>query len=157
MIDLDNGAEERREVVELSRAQALGLLAGTPMGRVVYTRHALPAIRPVNHLVDEDGSIVFRTRQGSPIVPGRSPVVVTYGADEIDPDRRIGWSVSVTGLARVVCDPSRIQRYERLLRPWVQGVLDTVITIDPDIVTGIRLLERPSGPSDQDLGCNVGQ
>lgn len=71
-----------------------------------------------------------------------SPVVVTYGADEIDPVRRVGWSVSVTGLARAVCGPGRIASYERRLRPWVEGMMDTVITSDPDIVTGIRLLER---------------
>lgn len=157
MIDLDDGADARREAVELSRAEALGLLAGTPMGRVVYTRNALPAIRPVNHLVDEDGLIVFRTRLGSSIVTGRSPVVVTYGADEIDPRRRVGWSVSVTGLARIVGDPSRVQRYRQRLQPWVQGGMDTVITIDPDIVSGIRLLARPSAPSDQHSGLHVGQ
>ncbi|MFC9964562.1 MULTISPECIES: PNPOx family protein [Nocardia] len=90
MIDLDDDAEGRCEAVELSRAEALRLLAGTPMGRVVYTRVRRPRFAWSTHLVDEDGLIVFHTRLGSAIVTGRSPVVVTYGADEIDPRRRIG-------------------------------------------------------------------
>ncbi|WP_280339422.1 pyridoxamine 5'-phosphate oxidase family protein [Nocardia neocaledoniensis] len=145
MIDSGNEGDGQRRVLELGRAEALRLLASVPMGRVVYTRDALPAIRPVNHLVDEDGLIVVRTRLHSPLTGLAShtaPVVVTYGADEIDPVRRVGWSVSVTGLARTVSDPGRVASYERRLRPWVEGMMDAVITIDPDIVTGIRLLER---------------
>ncbi|MFJ2666399.1 pyridoxamine 5'-phosphate oxidase family protein [Nocardia fluminea] len=145
MIDSGDVGDGQRRVVELGRAEALRLLASVPMGRVVYTRDALPAIRPVNHLVDEHGLIVVRTRLNSALTglaSHTSAVVVTYGADEIDPVRRVGWSVSVTGMARTVSDPRRIESYERRLRPWVEGMMDAVITIDPDIVTGIRLLER---------------
>nr|WP_255360262.1 pyridoxamine 5'-phosphate oxidase family protein [Nocardia sp. BMG51109] len=46
------------EVIDLDRAQALGLLASTDYGRIVFSRAALPAIRPVNHLVDGDEIIV---------------------------------------------------------------------------------------------------
>ncbi|APE34866.1 pyridoxamine 5'-phosphate oxidase [Nocardia mangyaensis] len=154
MIDSGNEGDRQRRVLELGRSEALRLLASAPMGRVVYTRDALPAIRPVNHLVDEDGLIVVRTRLHSTLTglaSHTSPVVVTYGADEIDPVRRIGWSVSVTGLARTVSDPRRIESYERRLRPWVEGAMDAVITIDPDIVTGIRLLEREAGAIGDDL------
>ncbi|WP_159850738.1 pyridoxamine 5'-phosphate oxidase family protein [Nocardia sp. CY41] len=137
------GDDALRDVVDLDRAEALRLLASAPLGRVVYTRNALPAIRPVNHLVD-GGLIVVRTRLTSRFtsaVRGNSPVVVTYAADDIDPVRRVGWSVSVTGLAHTVTDSVRIARYERLLQPWVEGVMDSVITIEPDIVSGIRLVE----------------
>ncbi|MGK8491400.1 pyridoxamine 5'-phosphate oxidase family protein [Nocardia asiatica] len=139
-----------RDVVNLDRAEALRLLASAPLGRVVYTRNALPAIRPVNHLVD-GGLIVVRTRLTSRLtgaVRGNSPVVVTYSADDIDAIRRVGWSVSVTGLAHTVTDSVRIARYERLLQPWVEGVMDSVITIEPDIVSGIRLIEKQPTASD---------
>ncbi|MEV4128609.1 pyridoxamine 5'-phosphate oxidase family protein, partial [Nocardia sp. NPDC049707] len=52
------------------------------------------------------------------------------------------WSVVVTGLARPVTDPERIARYEQLLHPWVDQVTDTVIEIEPSIVTGIRLVDK---------------
>ncbi|MEV6216816.1 pyridoxamine 5'-phosphate oxidase family protein [Nocardia sp. NPDC051833] len=134
-----------REVVDLDRAEAMRLVAEAPFGRVVFTRNALPAIRPVNHLVDEDGVIIVRTRLTARLtgaVAGNSPVVVAYEVDDIDPVRRIGWSVTVTGLARTVTDPVRVAHYERLLRPWVGRVMDTVVAIEPEIVAGVRLLAR---------------
>ncbi len=48
-----------RQVIDLDRAEAMRLLAS--YGRVVFTRRALPTIRPVNHLID-DGRVVLRTR-----------------------------------------------------------------------------------------------
>jgi nitroimidazol reductase NimA-like FMN-containing flavoprotein (pyridoxamine 5'-phosphate oxidase superfamily) len=135
----------QRAVVELDRTSALNLLASIPIGRVVFSRNALPAIRPVNHLVETDGRIIVRTRLTSKLtsaVRGNSEVVVAYQADQIDPHQRTGWSVVVTGLARPVTDPERIARYEQLLHPWVDQVTDTVIEIEPSIVTGIRLVDK---------------
>lgn len=132
-------------VVELDRTTALDLLATIPIGRVVFSRDALPAIRPVNHLVEVDGRIIVRTRLTSMLtsaVRGNSDVVVAYQGDEIHPHRRTGWSVVVTGLARPVTDPERIARYEQLLRPWVDQVTDSVIEIEPSIVSGIRLVDK---------------
>ena len=70
-------------------------------------------------------------------------VVVAYEADDLDPDRQTGWSVVVTGLATMVTDPDRIARYEQLLSPWVNKVMDTVIAIEPEIVTGMRIVLHP--------------
>lgn len=134
-----------RAVVELDRTTALSLLATVQLGRVVFSRNALPAIRPVNHLVEPDGRIIVRTRVASRLtsaVRGNSDVVVAYEADDIDPQLHTGWSVVVTGLARPVTDPIRIARYERLLHSWVDRVMDAVIEIEPSIVTGIRLVEQ---------------
>ncbi|PPJ31023.1 pyridoxamine 5'-phosphate oxidase family protein [Nocardia nova] len=136
-------------MVALERAEAMRLLAGIAYGRVVFTRDALPAIRPVNHFVEADGRVVVRTRLTSRLTsairadPG---VVVAYEADEIDPGTRTGWSVVVTGLARPVADPNRVARYERLLPPWIAAAMDTVVEIEPTIVTGIRLVGAPDTP-----------
>ncbi|WP_246124325.1 pyridoxamine 5'-phosphate oxidase family protein [Nocardia bhagyanarayanae] len=132
-------------MVELTREQALELLARAPFGRVVYTRDALPAIRPVNHLLD-DGLLIVRTRlasQFSTAVQSRSGVVVAYEADDIDIHRRTGWSVVITGIARPVTDPTRITRYEQLLQPWIGSPMDGVIEIEPTLVSGIRLIDNP--------------
>ncbi|WP_054814253.1 pyridoxamine 5'-phosphate oxidase family protein [Nocardia arizonensis] len=137
--------EADRAVLELDRDEALDLLAATPLGRVVFTRNALPAIRPVNHLVEADGLIIVRTHLATRFggtVRADPGVVVAYEADEVDTVRRLGWSVVVTGMARQVTDPDLVARYERLLRPWVGRAMDTVIAIEPTIVSGIRLVER---------------
>ncbi|MEV2225948.1 pyridoxamine 5'-phosphate oxidase family protein [Nocardia vinacea] len=145
MTDFAVDGPSARAIVELDRAVALTLLATVPIGRVVFSRNALPAIRPVNHFVDDDGRIIVRTRLTSRLtsaVRGNSDVVVAYEADEIDPHQRTGWSVVVTGLARPVTDPGRIARYESLLHSWVDQLMDTVIEIEPSIVTGIRLVAK---------------
>lgn len=90
--------QSAREVVELDRDEAMRLLASVDHGRVVFTRAALPAIRPVNHLV-VDGRVIGRTRLTAKVsVAVRSSadagVVVAYEADDLDPRRRTGWSVS---------------------------------------------------------------
>lgn len=129
--------------VALDRAEAIRLLSRIAYGRVVFTRDALPAIRPVDHLVETDGRIIVRTRltsRSTSAIPADPGVVVAYEADEIDPRTRTGWSVVVTGLARPVTEPDRIRRYERLLRPWTAGSMDTVLEIEPTIVTGVRLV-----------------
>lgn len=128
-------------LVELDRTQALTLLASVGYGRVVFTLHALPAIRPVNHLVD-NGKIIICTWLTEKITQAITPpadTVVAYQADVIDPIQREGWSVVVTGIARPITDPQRVTRYEQLLHPWIDAIIDTVIGIQPEIVTGFRL------------------
>ncbi|WP_051499952.1 pyridoxamine 5'-phosphate oxidase family protein [Nocardia sp. BMG51109] len=124
--------------------EAMRLLATSTFGRVVYTQDALPAIRAVNHLVD-DGTVVVRTRLSSrltSVVREDPDVVVAYEVDEIDPALHVGWSVVVTGLARTVTDPGRVAHYEQLLPPWVDKTMDTVLRIEPTLVRGLRLVEN---------------
>jgi nitroimidazol reductase NimA-like FMN-containing flavoprotein (pyridoxamine 5'-phosphate oxidase superfamily) len=132
-----------RAVLELERQEAMRLLGSVSYGRIVFTRDALPAIHPVNHIID-DGEVIIRTRLTAKIsftVRSAQGVVVAYEADEIDPIRHLGWSVVVTGVARTVTNPQRLTRCKGLLRPWVNGAMDTVIAIEPGIVTGIQLTD----------------
>jgi len=87
-----------RLLTELTRGQSLRLLASIRFGRIVFTHRALPAIRPVNHVLDGE-DIVIRTHPGAAIVAdtgSASGVVVAYEADAIDPGTGLGWSVIVT-------------------------------------------------------------
>jgi hypothetical protein len=127
--------------VELTVPECWKLLASVPIGRVVFSQYALPAIRVVNHIVD-DHEIIVRSHQGATIV-GHAAVdggaVVCYEADDMDPASQTGWSVVVTGMARPVYDPDACARYSQLLVPWVPGDMDQIIAIEPSIVTGRRL------------------
>ncbi|MQS17067.1 pyridoxamine 5'-phosphate oxidase family protein [Streptomyces kaniharaensis] len=139
--DLQQHDRVPRQMVPLDEEEALQLLGSAPFGRVVFTRHALPAIRPVNHVV-VDGSIVIRTHEGAALtntVTGE-PGVVAYEADAIDPVSRLGWSVVVTGYAHLVSAPATADGYRSLLTPWVEGSMDRVVRISPDLVTGFRLV-----------------
>jgi hypothetical protein len=134
--------DEQRRLEELSREESIRLLSSVSLGRIVFTARALPAIRPVNHLVDGD-YIIIRTDGNSPIItelrsePGS---VVAYEADTIDPAEHLGWSVVVVGVAHRVIDPDEAARYRRALRSWVVGSKDQVIAIHTDMVTGFWLV-----------------
>lgn len=133
--------QDGRRLVELERAAALRLLASVPLGRVVFTHKALPAVRPVNHLVD-DGHIIIRTHAGAGILSAAaSSVVVAYEVDQIDNERRLGWSVIVTGPAHLVRDAAAAERYGRLLRSWVdEPRADLFLRIRIDLISAFELV-----------------
>src|SRR6185437_5641533 len=72
---------------------------------------AMPAIRVVNHLAD-GRMIIIRSHPGSAIVTrtGGDGIVVCYEADELEPAGHLGWSVVMTGRARLVTDPALVTR-----------------------------------------------
>jgi Pyridoxamine 5'-phosphate oxidase len=120
----------------------MSLLGSVSLGRIVFTARALPAIRPVTHLVDGD-HIIIRTDRNAAITSelrAHSGTVVAYEADAIDMTEHLGWSVIVIGVAHRVIDPDEAAVYRRALRPWVSGAKDQVIAIHADRVTGFRLV-----------------
>jgi hypothetical protein len=133
-------------LTELTRDESLRLVGSVPSGRVVFTSRALPAIRPVNHvLVGEQ--IIIRATLGAAIssaVHG-SETVVAYQADQLDPAERLGWSVVVVGRARRVTSDSLAASYRDSLRPWIDAELDEMIAITADLVTGFRIVPAPAG------------
>jgi hypothetical protein len=133
-----------RRRIDLDRAEALSLLGSVSLGRLVFTRQALPTVRPVNHIVD-GGDIVIRTHEGAALTwharhAGDAGVVVAYEADVIDPVTHTGWSVVVTGYARLVTDPDELAWIQGRLEPWVpQPEMDHAVRIRPEMVTGVLL------------------
>jgi Pyridoxamine 5'-phosphate oxidase len=126
-------------MAELTRPESLRLLDQAPIGRIVYTVRALPAIVPVSHLVD-NGMIVVRTHVGAECAGS----VVAYQADGLGGDTDGGWSVTVTGVARRVLDPEELATYEKRLTPLVAADAVETIRIYPEIVTGYRLESSPA-------------
>ena len=130
-----------RDLTELTDAESLALLASVSLGRIVFTMRALPTVRPVSHILD-DGQIVIRSHLGAMIVsPGdaNSGAVVAYEADDLDPVRRLGWGVSITGTARILRNTAQVERYRRRLSPWVNHSTDDIIAIHPELINGFRL------------------
>lgn len=136
------GMSRMRRLDPIDSAQTLALIAEAGYGRIVFTHRALPAIRPVNHLV-ESGEIVIRTHAQGPLAQtvAASKVVVAYQADRIDPQARLGWSAVITGYARTVTDPAEVARLSAALIPWLDKTNDIVIRIRPEIINGYRLVE----------------
>ncbi|MFF8534463.1 pyridoxamine 5'-phosphate oxidase family protein [Streptomyces sp. SAS_267] len=124
----------------LDRQECLRLLAKVPVGRVVYTRQALPAVLPVNFSLDEDASVLLYTSAGSDLVRAIDGVVVAFEADEFDAATRSGWSVVVTGRAGVVTDPAEHERLSQSgPHSWMPVRDGVFVRIESELVTGREL------------------
>ncbi|MEU6238717.1 pyridoxamine 5'-phosphate oxidase family protein [Kitasatospora sp. NPDC047058] len=136
---------DRDDRVEtLGEAECLRLLSTVPVGRVVYTEHALPAVLPVAFEVAPDGRLLLAVRRGSTTARALDGTVVAFQADELDLVTRTGWSVLVHGRAEVVREPEQVRQALRSgLRPWVGDPDPLFIALVPELVSGRYLL--PAG------------
>jgi nitroimidazol reductase NimA-like FMN-containing flavoprotein (pyridoxamine 5'-phosphate oxidase superfamily) len=124
---------------QLSRAECMRLMRSVPVGRIIYTRQALPAVDLVNFAL-VDGDIVIRTSAAGRLAAATRGAVVAFEADSVDPAGSAGWSVTVVGQARAVTDDTQIRSLERVaLASWLPGERDHFIRIAPSIVNGRRV------------------
>jgi nitroimidazol reductase NimA-like FMN-containing flavoprotein (pyridoxamine 5'-phosphate oxidase superfamily) len=123
----------------LGRDECLALMGSVPVGRVVFTDRALPAIQPVDFvLVGED--VIIATAPGSKLAAATRGAIVAFEVDAFDAGDEAGWSVTVLGQARAVDDSREIDGLSRLpLRPWIPGRHDHFIRIRSDVVSGRRI------------------
>lgn len=141
---------EIRRMEALSREDCLRLLGSAPFGRIIFTHLALPAVRPVPHLLD-GGRVIIRAELGAAVTAAAGAedgTVVAYQADSIDPGEFLGWSVVVVGRARALTGELECARYRQALRPLITGTTDGIIAIQADLVEGFRLAlyPEPGGP-----------
>lgn len=123
----------------LSERDCLRLMSCVPVGRIVYTVRALPAVEPVNFAVD-GGAIVLRTDPGGKLNAAIRQAVVAFEVDELDYLNHDGWSVTVVGIAREVTEPAEVARLRQIgLDTWVPGDREHFIRIVPGIISGRRL------------------
>ena len=122
----------------LDALECRSLLATHSVGRVAFTEHALPAIRPVNYTL-QGMHIVLRTRADG-LAARLDGQIVAFEIDEVDHETQSGWSVVVTGTARVLRDPSELLRLDATASPsWVGPDHDTAVWITPGQIAGRRI------------------
>ncbi|MGW7547147.1 pyridoxamine 5'-phosphate oxidase family protein [Streptomyces sp. NPDC054770] len=121
-------------LVEVSGAEALWLLEGSTLGRLVYAQRDLAVIRPAHH-VWEYGRLVVRTPVPAPVVPATA----TYHVDDIRTVSGTGWTVTVSGSAEVITDLDEAGHCRRTLAGWSHGPHDTLLRLHPKAVIGFRL------------------
>jgi len=127
------------ELEMLTPEECISLAATMPIGRIVFTDRALPAVQPVNFLI-EDGSVIIRTTQGSKLAAATRNAVVAFEIDEFDRRSQAGWSVTLVGRAQSVHDPAESARLAELpLQTWAPGQRDRFIRIWPEHISGRRL------------------
>jgi nitroimidazol reductase NimA-like FMN-containing flavoprotein (pyridoxamine 5'-phosphate oxidase superfamily) len=130
---------DRDDPQSFSREQCLALVASVSIGRVVYTDQALPAVVPMNFVLDGD-EVVIHTGSGSTLAAAIRNAVVAFQVDDFDSDTTTGWSVTITGRARLVDGGEEATGLARLpLRPWVPTKNGQFIRIPARHVGGHRL------------------
>lgn len=93
----------------LMQAECLSLLRTVASGRPRSVQWALPVAVPVHSVRDPAGIVVRAAADGS-VTRVRDGTVVTPGADDVDPVRHAGWSVTVVGQTRTAHDEVEIER-----------------------------------------------
>ena len=122
----------------LTVRSCLELMASVPVGRVVYTRGALPAVELAPFDL-EGGDVVLRPYDLLGVAMAANQVVA-FEVDEVDCRTWSGWTVTVVGQARQVTsktDLARLQAVTVLAAP--AGQQTCFIRITPGPVTGRRL------------------
>jgi uncharacterized protein len=132
--------QESYRLEELANAESMRLLGGARIGRVVYSEAALPAVTPVNFVLDGH-SVVFRTASGSALARAVDDAVVAFEVDDVRHAPGPWWSVVVLGVAHICTDVSELVRAEQAgVRPWAAGDRSCYVRIVPSRVTGRRLV-----------------
>ncbi|MGE2715028.1 pyridoxamine 5'-phosphate oxidase family protein [Mycolicibacterium litorale] len=122
----------------LNRRQCLDLLEQVRVGRLVFTEDGLPAVQPVNFRMRRD-DVVIRVAGGAKLAAANQNSVVAFEADELDPDLRTGWSVTIVGTAHPITDIDELVDVSgTFLQPWVEGRRDHFIRIEAQKMTGRR-------------------
>ena len=127
------------DVEGLDREECLELVRTVPMGRLVFTEHALPAVQPVDFRWWR-GDVVIRIAAPAMLAAASDNRVVAFETDELDADLRCGWTVTVVGRAQMITEvPDLIELSEIFSRPWAGGRRDYFVRIRTEKVTGRRL------------------
>ncbi len=121
---------------QLTRGDCLRLLVTAPVGRIIYTRQAMPAVELVNFAL-EGGDIIVRTDRSGKLAAATRGAIVAFEADVVDLEHRSGWSVTAIGPARAVTDAADIARLQRIgLDSWAPGVREHFIRVSPQLLNG---------------------
>jgi uncharacterized protein len=131
-------------LAELNRYDCWRLVteAAGPDGiaRVVWSGPDGPAIVPVNFTV-ADGFLWFQTAPGSRLALESPGQQVLVEVDHVDTASHTGWSVVVAGVATSVSleeDPGILGD----LHVWPGGLRELLLRVEPDELTGRRLLRN---------------
>ncbi|MEU5893953.1 pyridoxamine 5'-phosphate oxidase family protein [Streptomyces sp. NPDC047461] len=122
-------------MAEVSGAEALWLLEGSSLGRLVYAQRDLTIVRPARH-TGAYGRLVVRT----PVPASAVPITATYHVDEVRAVAGTGWSVTVAGPVDLITDPDEAAHYRRTLAGWSHGPHDTLLRLYPKTMSGFRLV-----------------
>jgi uncharacterized protein len=126
----------------MDRAECMALLEAEDVGRLAIVQGHVPAIFPVNYVVD-GSDIVLRTAPGTKVQHGPGSLVA-FEIDHLDRETRTGWSVVAVGRLDVVTGPDAARLRRLPIAPWAGGDRNVLMRLVPGTVTG-RVIGPPTG------------
>ena len=130
-----------RPVTILPESECWQLLSRVSLGRLVTSADGIPAIFPVNFVVQRR-TVLFRTAEGAKLVGTAINDHVLFEAD--DHGVTEGWSVIVKGTGRILRTHDEIDEAERAqLLPWTATAKQHFVRVRPLSVTGRRFAFGP--------------
>lgn len=144
------------DVEEIDAATCRRLLERHHFGRVAVVDDRGPIALPVNYVVDGD-AVVWRSDPGTKLDAAKAGQPASFEIDDVDEDRRVGWSVVVRGEIREVTDDATVERLrESGLDPFVGGEKDHFLSIGLDEVSGRRVPLPESTPAEWFEAADLG-
>ncbi len=127
----------------LSRNECAAHLAGGGVGRFVFLAAQGPVALPVNFRF-VDGDVVFRSRATGSLAAAAG-ATVSFEVDQIDEALSEGWSVLITGRARIVDDPAELEQLTQLgIEPWPGGRREATIRVETTEISGRAIRQKAS-------------
>ncbi|MUL41967.1 helix-turn-helix domain-containing protein [Streptomonospora sp. PA3] len=128
----------------LTAEECWELIRPAGVGRAAFTEAdgAAPLVLPVNYALS-GAAVVFRTGAEG-IVARHASGPMSFQVDRLDGTMSEGWSVLVTGRARLIEDADELAalRERHPLRPWAGGDREAWVRIAADRITGRRVTGR---------------
>jgi transcriptional regulator with XRE-family HTH domain len=127
----------------LTEAECRALIAAGGVGRFLFVQGGRgPVAIPVNFKMDGT-DVVFRTSGDSVVAEGIHQRPVSFDVDHLDDALGEGWSVLLTGTARVISGEAEMSHAEALdIEPWAGGDRDLYVRLSPGQITGRRIRVR---------------
>lgn len=139
------GAATNPVLQRLTTQECQAHVAAGGIGRFLFDDPSRgPVAVPVNYKMDGD-DVIFRTSGSSGVgadiqVNAALAQRVSFDVDHLDDALGEGWSVLLSGTARVVTDPAELDRVKALdIEPWAGGERDVYVRLVPTEITGRRI------------------
>jgi uncharacterized protein len=130
---------DERELEHLDERTCRRLVERHHFGRVALNDDGGPVVLPVNYTVVDD-TIVFRSGPGTKLTAATERVPVTFQIDDVDEERRLGWSVMVRGHLEEVTDPDERSRLEaEVIESFAPGERAHFLRISTGALSGRRV------------------
>ena len=128
------------EPIELSEAQCRELLESGLVGRVAMCTPVGPHIVPINYAVVDD-SVVLRTTPYSILGTQARGALLAFEVDQLDSERRRGWSVVARGRAEAIIRADELNQIRGAWEPdaWADGPRNLFLRLRWSELTGRRL------------------